>query len=166
LGKSMRIKVVDVSELPITLQATVPEEYLDDMGHMNVMWYIHLFSRAAGEFFRLFGLTDDYFTAHQAGTFALEMHVRYLAEVRLGQRVVVRSRALGRSAKRFHFMHFMVHADSGVLAATEEAVGTHVDLRTRRTSPMPPEVAAALDRLIAEHRRLPWEAPVCGVMKP
>ncbi len=160
------MKMTDFSGLPITLEATITEAYLDDMGHMNVMWYIHLFSRAAGELFRLFGLHEDYFTAHQAGTFALEMHVRYLAEVRLGQRVLIRSRALRRSAKRFHFMHFMIHADSGVLAATEEVVGTHVDLRTRRTAPMPPEVVAALDRLLAEHRRLPWEAPVCGVMKP
>ncbi len=160
------MKIIDATGLPITLEATIPEAYLDDMGHMNVMWYIHLFSRAAGEFFRLFGLHEDYLTSHQAGTFALEMHVRYMAEVRLGQRVLIRSRALGRSAKRFHVMHFMIHADSGVLAATEEVVGTHVDLRTRRTSPMPPEIATALDRLLAEHHRLPWEAPVCGVMKP
>jgi acyl-CoA thioester hydrolase len=160
------MKIIDLSGLPVTLEATIPESYLDDMGHMNVMWYIHLFSRAAGEFFQMFGLHEDYFTAHQAGTFALEMHVRYLAEVRVGQRVIIRSRAIGRSAKCFHFMHFMVHADSGVLAATEEVVGTHVNLRTRRTAPMPPEVAEALDRLLAEHRRLPWEAPICGVMKP
>lgn len=156
----------DLSALPVTLRAVIPASYLDDMGHMNVMWYIHLFSGAAGNLFQLFGLTDDYFAAHQAGTFALEMHVRYLAEVRVGQTVEIRSRILGRSAKRLHFMHFMSHADTGVLAATEEAIGSHVDLKIRRTSPMPPASAEAVDRLLEAHRRLDWDAPVCGVMKP
>jgi acyl-CoA thioesterase FadM len=155
-----------LQELPITGKALIPESYLDEMGHMNVMWYTHLFSNATGGFFDLFGMTDAYFTANQAGSFALEHHVRYLAEVRAGQRVTVRSRALARSAKRMHFMHFLVIDDGERLSATGEFVGTHVDLRIRRSSPMPPAIAEAFDRLASEHAKLGWAAPVCGIMKP
>src|SRR5438132_14295099 len=125
---------MDFGSLPVTWTALIPESYLDEMGHMNVMWYTHLFSNATGGLFDLIGMTLEYFTANQAGSFALEAHVRYLAEVRAGQRVTVRSRALGRSAKRLHFMHFLVIDDGERLSATGEFVGTHVDMRVRRSS--------------------------------
>ena len=82
--------MIDVNELnvlPITHRAAIPESYLDEMGHMNVMWYTHLFSLASGGLFELVGLNRAYFEANQAGCFALATHVRYLAEVRVGQPV-------------------------------------------------------------------------------
>jgi acyl-CoA thioesterase FadM len=155
---------MDWNCLPITLQAQIPELYLDEMGHMNVMWYGHLFSKATGRLFKLIGLNREYCEKNQAGTFALEQHVRYLVEVRVGQHVTIRSQLLGRSAKIYHFMNYMIKDEGEVLAATGEFVGAHVDMSTRRTSPLPPQIATAFDRLLAEHSRLPWAAPVCGVM--
>src|SRR5262249_22758547 len=133
--------------------------------HMNVMWYTHLFSCATGGLFELVGLTPAYFEANQAGTFALEHHIRFLSEVRAGQHVTIRTRVLDRSVKRFHFLHFMIKDEGEILAATEEGVGAHVDLRVRRTSPLPPQVADGFDRLLMVHSRLTWAAPVCGVLK-
>jgi acyl-CoA thioester hydrolase len=156
---------MDLNSLPLTWQALIPEAYLDENNHMNVMWYTHLFSCATGGLFDRIGLTTAYFEANQAGTFALEHHLRFLSEVRAGQTVTIRTRVLGRTLKRFHFMHFMVKDDGDILAATEEAVGSHVDLRIRRTSPLPHHVVDEFDRLLGEHSRLAWAAPVCGVMK-
>jgi acyl-CoA thioester hydrolase len=161
--------VIDVShmnDLPIVHRAVIPESYLDMMGHMNVMWYTHLFSTAVGGLFHLVGLNRDYFESHQAGSFALETHIRYLAEVRAGEHLRIHSRLLGRSAKRLHWMSFMVKEDGPALAATSEFVATHIDMRVRRSSPFPPPIAEALDRVLAEHARLAWPAPVCGVMHP
>jgi acyl-CoA thioester hydrolase len=155
---------MDLTALPVTYEAVIPESYLDEMGHMNVMWYTHLFSCGTEGLFERVGLTRAYFEENQAGTFALEQHTRYLVEVRVGQRVLVRTRLLGRSAKLFHFLHFLVHAD-GRIAATGESVGAHIDMRTRRTSPFPAAVAMAIDQLLAEHEHLGWTAPVCGVMR-
>lgn len=157
---------MELERLPITWTAVIPESYLDEMGHMNVMWYTHLFSNATGGLFDLAGMTLEYFTANQAGSFALEAHVRYLAEVRAGGYVTVRSRALGRSAKRLHFMHFLINDDGQRLSATGEFVSTHVDMRVRRSSPMPPQIVETYDRLLGEHARLRWDVPVCGVMRP
>jgi acyl-CoA thioester hydrolase len=157
---------MDLTPLPVTHRAVIPGDYLDEMGHMNVMWYTHLFSQAAWGMFQLVGLTPEYFAAHSTGSFALAQHFRYLKEVRLGQPVTLRSRVLGRSAKRWHTIHFMTIDDAGTLAATAEVVSTHVDMTVRRSSPMPPAVTAAIDRLLAEHTRLGWDAPVCGAMTP
>ena len=162
----MKLPPLDLTGLPITLQAEIPENYRDEMGHMNVMWYTHLFSCAFDLYARGFGFTEAYMLANQAGSFALETHVRYLSEVRIGKHVTIRSRALGRSEKRMHFMHFMTIDESGALAAIQEHVGAHIDMRIRRMSPWPADVAAQLDKLIAEQNALGWAAPVCGVMKP
>lgn len=150
--------------LPVTHRAEIPEAYLDEMGHMNVMWYTHLFSEAAWGLFQLVGLTREHFTTHRTGSFALAQHFRYLKEVRAGQHVTLRSRVLGRSAKRWHTMQFMTIDELDVLAATAEGVGTYVDMTVRRSTPMPPAITDAIDRLLAEHAKLDWEAPVCGTM--
>src|SRR4051812_22801694 len=99
--------ITALQALPVTQRALIPESYLDEMGHMNVMWYTHLFSNATGGIFDRIGLTDVYCEANRAGAFALEQHIRYLKEVRAGDRVTVRTRLLGRTAKRMHFMHFL-----------------------------------------------------------
>jgi acyl-CoA thioester hydrolase len=160
-----KITVADVEMLSVNYQQRITESYLDDFKHMNVMWYTHLFSCALDDIFQRVGLTQEYFEANQAGTFALEGHVRYINEVRVGQQVSIRTRAVGRSDRRFHFLHFMTNDDTGKLSATLEAIGTHVDLRIRRSAPFPAHVATEFDRLLAEHSQLPWAAPVCGAMK-
>ena len=162
----MKLPPLDLSGLPITYQAAIPDNYRDSMGHMNVMWYTHLFSCAFELYAEAFGFTEAYMRTNQMGSFALETHVRYLAEVRIGQNVTIRSRALGRSAKRMHFMHFMTIDESGALASIQEHVGAHIDMRVRRQAPWSDEIARRLDELIARHNQLGWEAPVCGVMKP
>jgi acyl-CoA thioester hydrolase len=159
------IDVSALNDLPVTHAAVIPEDYLDMMGHMNVMWYTHLFSLAVGGLYQRLGLTGKYFEANAAGSFLLEAHVRHLSEVRVGQSVTIRTRMLGRSAKRLHFMNFMVKEDT-VLAATSESVAAHIDMRIRRSSPLPPTIALAIDELVSEHSGLGWPAPVCGVMKP
>ena len=159
------ITLDDLEMLPVGHRQTISEDYLDGNRHMNVMWYTHLFACGLGEVFRRVGLTRAYFEASQAGTFALENHVRYFNEVREGQQVTVRTRVIARSKKRFHLLHFMTNDDAQKLAATSETIGTHVDLRIRKSSPFPPEIAAAFDRLLAEHALLPWAAPLCGAMR-
>ncbi|MDH5506507.1 MAG: thioesterase family protein [Anaerolineae bacterium] len=157
---------INYSALPLTCQKTIPEDYRDIMGHMNVMWYTHLFDQATFAFFETFGMGAEYHTQSGSGSFALEQHTRYLAEVRVGEHIVIHSRALGRSIKRFHFIHFMLKDDGQTLSATTELIGTHIDMSIRRTSPLPAHLAAAFDELLAQHNRLGWPAPVCGAMQP
>ncbi|MEM7110889.1 MAG: thioesterase family protein [Chloroflexota bacterium] len=160
------VTLEQLSTLPIYYRKTVPHEYLDEMGHMNVRWYMAIFDDAAYPFFASFGMHIDYYKQEKAGGFALRQFVNYLAEVRVGETVVVRTRLLGRSAKRIHFMHFLINETKGKLAATMEGLGSHADLTIRRTSPYPPHIAAQIDVILDEQSKLDWDAPVCGVIKP
>jgi len=160
-----KLPPMDLTGLPITLQREIPEKYRDEMGHMNVMWYTNLFSWAFVQFGDSFGFNEAYFRANQCGSFALETHTRYLSEVHIGNHVTIRSRALGRSDKRLHFMHFMTIDETGALAAIQEHIGAHIDMKIRRMAPLPHSIASRFDEIVAEQDRLGWEAPICGVMK-
>lgn len=152
----------NLSALPITNRKTIPPEYIDIMGHMNVMWYIHIFDYGTRNLFDLFGFGEDYVRSTGNGSFALESHIRYLREAKLGESVTVRSRVLDRTAKTIHFMHFMTRDHDGALAATIEVLGAHADLTERKVTPFPPQVLKKLDPLLAEHQSLGWQAPLSG----
>jgi acyl-CoA thioester hydrolase len=156
---------MDFMQLPITHQTVIPESYLDDMGHMNVMWYTSLFGRATGGLFKMLGLTRAYFESNQSGSFALEQHFRYLDEVRAGTHITIRSRLLGRSHKVMHAIHIMTKDDTGAIAATGEFLGAHVDMRIRRTSPFPAVIIAALDDMIAEQSHVEADRRIRPAMK-
>lgn len=161
-----QVNIEDVRQLPRTHQAQIPEDYLDLMGHMNVMWYTHLFAHAVGGLSKYLGMNRDYFVNNQAGTFVLKQYVNYLVEVRFGEQVSIYTRLLGRSPKRVHLMHFMVKDGPDVLASTSELLLTHIDMRTRRSSPFLPEISQSIDRLLVDHSALSWAAPLAGPIQP
>lgn len=111
-------------------------------------------------------MSEKYYRENQAGGFALRQFITYVNEVRVSETVAVHTRLLARSEKRIHFMGFLVNESTQKIAATLEALGTHADMKTRRTSPYPPQITEKLDALIAEHQNLDWEAPTCGILKP
>jgi len=156
--------VEQVQQLPLSHRQPIPTEYLDTMNHMNVRWYMALFDTASWKFFAAFGMDADYY-AQGFGGFALKHFIQYLAEVRVGETVAIHSRILERSAKRIHFMLFMVNETTGKLAATLEALGSNADMRIRRTAPYPDDLAARIDGILAQHQQLDWDAPVSGVIQ-
>lgn len=155
-----------LDSLPVYYRVTVGSEHLDAMGHLNVRWYVGFFDESTWAFMAHFGVTSNYIHEKQAGMAALEQHIRYFAEVRLGQTLAIKTRLLSRSAKRVHFIHFMVNETTTMLAATTELVAIHMSLTERRSVPFAEELASGLDTILARHQQLGWDAPVCGVMKP
>ncbi len=155
-----------ITQLPCFHRAVIPQAYLDVMGHMNIRHYMGLFDDAAWGFFASFGMDEAYYQTTSGGAFALEQHIRYLAEVHVGETVAIHTRINGRTAKRIHFIHFMINETTGKLAATLEVIGSHADRDTRRTSPFPPEIARQIDWLLAQHNQMNWRPPLCGVMRP
>ena len=159
-----RVTVAQIRELPCYHRETIPTDYLDAMGHMNVRWYMALYDQATWHFFESIGMTMDYFENHHAGAFALRHFLNYFSEIHAGQDVAVHTRTLGRSEKRFHFMHFIINETTGQAASSFESLGTHADLKARRSAPFPAAIAEALDAHLARDQRLDWQAPVCGLL--
>ena len=88
------IELKDIQALPRYHGETITTEYLDIMGHMNVRWYIALFSRAVTGLFQEIGMTEEYFAPGKAGSFALRQFINYLAEVRVGEEVSIHTLSL------------------------------------------------------------------------
>ena len=158
--------IEDLAELPLVVTEMVSSDWIDFMGHMNVMWYTHLFSRSIIEFFKIIGLTHDYFQANGAGSFVLEQHIRYLAEVREGETVSLRIRAMGRSEKRLHFQSYLIKNEARVIGATSEIITVHIDMSRRRSSLLPLQIAQHFDAVQKQHNALNWSAPTNGFTKP
>jgi acyl-CoA thioester hydrolase len=158
------VTLAQLAVLPLYHREIIPDEYIDPMGHMNVRWYMALFDEGTWRFFEDLGLSPEYFQTAHAGGFALRHFISYWSEVRVGQWVAVRTRLLGRTAKRFHFMHFLINESSGQAAAGLESLVTHADLKARRSSPLPEEITERMDTHLARNGRLDWPAPVCGAI--
>jgi acyl-CoA thioester hydrolase len=135
-------------------RAEIRQEWIDYNGHMNVAYYVLVFDYATDAFWNYLGIGEDYLKRTNNSTFALESHVTYQGEVRLGDQVRVTSQLLGMDAKRLHFLHRMYHAGKGYLASTLECVSLHVSLTTRRAAPFPEDRHAFLSRVLAAHRSL------------
>lgn len=153
-----------LESLPLLYRETITEKQIDINGHMNVRWYAALYDDAGWEFYRVLGLTPEYTSSARAGGFMLKMFVQYFAEVHLGETVAIRYRLLGRSAKRLHYLYFMLNETTGVWASSLEGMDIHADLQTRRSTPFPSSIASGIDASLEEHQRLAWEAPLSGCM--
>lgn len=154
--------VAEVKLLPMLYRATVTFDQLDTMGHMNVRYYAGHFDSAAWLMFEEMGLSIAYYQANNVGMFALEQHLRYVREVRLGEEIGVYFRLVDMNAKRSYFMMFMVNETTQTLAATFESLGSFADLSVRRTAPFPAEIYSGMRALYDHHQALPWVAPLCG----
>ena len=147
----------DTSTIPAPFDEYATEirpEWIDYNGHMNVAYYVLVFDYATEAFWNYLGIGEEYLKRTGNSTFALESHITYQGEVKLGERVRVASQLLGVDAKRLHYMHRMYHADKGYLASTLECVSLHVSLTTRRGAPFPADRMAFLERVLTAHRRL------------
>jgi acyl-CoA thioester hydrolase len=155
--------MIDLSRMPelaLTLEGVVEPRFLDAMGHMNVGWYAHLFDRAVWKRFAELGLDEAYFARTGRGMFALEQSTRYLAELREGERLVIRTALVEAREKTLRFAHYMLDVEKQVIAATAEVVAAHIDLGTRRTTPFPAELAARFADAVV--RELPGGAMTEG----
>ena len=155
-----------IRELPVQLTMTIPPEWEDRNGHVNVQFYLALYELGGWVVLEEVGIHEEWFQQRQVSQFDLEHHLNYRAELAVGDEVRTYSRVLGRSDKCFHGMYFIVNETRGRLAATLEYVTVSVNLQTRRITTFPEELANGLDVLLEKHQGLAWVAPVCGLMKP
>lgn len=144
----------DVPPLP-RHRETVRAEWIDYNGHMNVAYYVLAFDHATDAFLATVGLGPDYAAAGDASVFAVEAHVTYDREVGEGDPLDVSTQVLGADDKRVHLFHTMHHADDGYVAATNEVLLLHVDMRARRAAPFPDTVRDALGEVASSHARHP-----------
>ena len=135
-----------MSEPFLTYRGTVYPWHCDQVGHMNVMWYVGKFDEATWQFFNLLGLTPSFLRSSRRGMAAVEQHLSYLQEVRAGDIVSVHSALIEIKEKSLRFRHEMRLDETRTVAARTTLTGVHIDTEARKSCPFP---AAVVERASA-----------------
>ncbi len=144
------------SVAPLVLhRETVKKAWLDYNQHMNVAYYLLAFDHANDALADHIGIGLDHTRSTGGSIFILEVHLAYLREVVLDDPLRFATHVLDFDAKRIHFAHAMFHDTEGYHAATAEQMLLHVDLESRRATPMPEATRETLAALKAAHEALP-----------
>jgi acyl-CoA thioester hydrolase len=125
--------------------------WIDYNGHLNMAYYNILFDRAVDEAFLLCGMGPDYVKERGLSYFLVESRMRYRRELTRRDRVRVTLQLIGVDDKRMRYVMDMRHAAEGWLAASAEHLALHVDTTTRKATPFPADIRAALDSMRAAH---------------
>ena len=139
----------------IAPEIEVNRNWIDQNGHMNMANYLVVFDLAIDHFWNEIGLGPEYRQSDNASTFTLQTQLHYLREVMLGDPLRVEFQLLGFDRKRIHCFQHMYHGSQNYLAATEERITLHVDMRTRKSAPMPSKISKNLTRIFDSHQSLP-----------
>lgn len=153
-----------VRELEQLAVHTIPPDWQDINGHVNIQYYQTLYEIGGWPMLGRAGVDLDYFENRRLGIFDLEHHIYYLSELHVGEHVTIHGRFIARNRKRVHGMVFIVNADRDELACTLEFIATSASLTTRRTKEFPEDILAGLDSLMSAEKNVNWPAPVCGAM--
>lgn len=148
-----------VAPLEPVITREVTTDDLDHNDHMTVARFFEAQVASVRARLASTGITAEYATERRMGTVAGEHHLRYLAELRLGDRFSTRVRVLARSERAAHLMSFLVNETQQRIACTLEVVVVHISQETRRSTPFPEDVAAALDAHVAISDELDLDLP-------
>lgn len=128
--------------------------WIDYNGHMNMAYYNVLFDRGSDGAFDRLGIGAAYAAERRMTIYTAEVHVCYVRELHLGDRVRVSFQLIDHDAKRLRSYQEIHHVD-GWLAATSEVLSLHVDMDGPKVVPWPSDRAGAIAAMAAEHARLP-----------
>jgi len=153
-------EVSDILEsAPIrTRTRTVPPEWIDYNGHMNLAYYAMAFDQLSDEIFDALGVGASLARDSRMGPMALQTQVHYLGELLEGEAFACDFQVLDADAKRMHFFMTMIKPETGEVAATFESLTMNVDLEARRSAPYPDWAQARIEQLRALHATLPRPA--------
>ncbi|PIA72325.1 thioesterase family protein [Pseudomonas sediminis] len=142
-----------------TYRTTISPDWVDYNGHLRDAFYLLIFSRATDALMDVLGL-DEAGRARTGHTlYTLECHLNFLAEVKEGERVEVRTQLLAHDAKRLHIHHGLYRPGEDVSLAESEQMLMNIDSAAGRAAPFDEQVAERVTQLAAEQQNL--QCPAC-----
>ncbi len=132
----------------------IEKDWIDYNGHLNMAYYNVLFDRASDQAFEILGMGPDYARQRKLTIYTAEVHVCYVQELHLGDRVTATFHLLDHDEKRLRAYQEIRHVD-GWLAATSETLSLHIDMSGPKVAPFPADVAANVEAMRAAHVGLP-----------
>ncbi len=133
---------------------SVIEDWIDYNGHLNMAYYNVIFDKGVDHVYDYLGIGEAYAQSGVGSCFTMEVHLHYLRELSLGDKVQVHFQLLDYDNKRLHFFEQLYHVEAGYIAATAEHMSMHVDMKTRRSANFSDVVLNKLEQLLKAHRNL------------
>jgi acyl-CoA thioester hydrolase len=96
----------------------------------------------------------DYVQGRKLTIYTAEVHLCYVRELHLGDKVTVSFQLIDHDEKRLHAYQEIHHTD-GWLAATSETMSLHVDMSGPKVAPFPSDIMDNLEAMRAAHATLP-----------
>jgi acyl-CoA thioester hydrolase len=125
----------------VTYRGSVYPSQCDQMGHLNVAFYVAKFDEATWQLLNAIRLTPSRLRAEKIGMAGVEQHIEYKRELYAGDVVTITSRLLEIRDKAIRFEHEMWNDETGELAARMVIVAVHLDTSTRRARAFPADVS-------------------------
>jgi len=144
------------SSAPLTLyHGLVQPEWIDYNGHMMDGYYLVAFAFATDALLQYLGFGEAYRAQTGCTIYTAEAHINFLREAKAGAPLIYNSLLLGADAKRLHIFHTMHHAHENHIIASTEQMWLHVNQHTMRVEPMPAELLARAQAIVAAQAELP-----------
>ena len=142
-----------------TYRTTISPDWVDYNGHLRDAFYLLIFSHATDALMDVLGL-DEAGRARTGHTlYTLECHLNFLAEVKEGELVEVRTQLLAHDAKRLHIHHGLYRPGEEASLAESEQMLMNIDSAAGRAAPFDVQVAERVTHLAAEQQNL--KRPAC-----
>jgi acyl-CoA thioester hydrolase len=124
----------------VTYRGSVYPSQCDQMGHLNVAFYVAKFDEGTWQLLNALGLTPSRMRRERIGMAGVEQHIDYKRELYAGDVVTVTSRVLEIKDKAIRFEHEMRNDETGELAARMVIVAVHLDTTARKARAFPADV--------------------------
>ena len=128
----------------------VPASAIDYNGHMNDAAYAQVLTDANEVFIDALGLGADYREHTGCALYTVEMTIRFLREVGLGDALHAHTLLASHDAKRVRLRTRLLAAD-GSAVAEGETLYLHVDAGAGKVRPFPADRAVVLGEVAAAH---------------
>ena len=119
-----------------TYTFTVPQNVIDENGHVNNVAYVQWMQEAAIQH----GESVDYKPAENTGWFVREHRIEYLLPAIVGDEIEVRTWISDWKRVRLHRRYEFIRCSDGKIVASGETYWVHVDVRTGRPIAIPGEI--------------------------
>ena len=119
--------------------------YCNHMGHMNIMYYVHMFDQGQ---MHLMSSAGYRWKEDGEGFTNVNQNIEYLSELHSGDLVVVKGNVQSVGNTSCKVLLEMYHAESDTLAATSNSVLVVFSLKTRKPTSIPAELREGLTTLM------------------
>lgn len=117
---------------------------------MNLASYLYLFDRCFARFCDRIGIGPGQMDTTDRTIFVAEAHLVYRQELKLNEQVGIGLRVLSLGTRKMHSYLSMVRLSDGQIVCVNEKIDLCVDLRSRRVTAFPDDVASRLAKLHAQ----------------